>query len=107
MPQIHLWAIDFDSNSAALAAKAKIDSGTDFATLANTIAGQTNGGDMGWMPLAGNTTALETVASTLDVGKCSDPVEYTQSTGTSSSSTTSSYVLLKISEKSDDYADNR
>jgi cell division septation protein DedD len=101
MAQIHLWAIDFNSNSAALAAKAKIDSGTAFATVANTIAGQTNGGELGWMPLAVLPADLETAASTLDVGKCSDPIEYTQSDSTSSSGTTTSYVLLMISEKSD------
>ena len=100
MPQVHLWAIGFNTNSAALAAKAKIDGGTDFSAVANTIAGQTNGGDQGWMPLAVLPADLETAASTLDVGKCSAPITYTQPGSTSSSSTTTSYILLMISEKS-------
>ena len=99
MAQVHLWAIAFNSNSAALAAKAKIDGGTDFATVANTIAGQTNGGDQGWLPIAVLPASLETAASTLDVGKCSDPITYSPSS--TSGSTTTSYVLLMISEKSD------
>jgi len=100
MAQVHLWAIPFNSNSAALAAKIRIDNGTDFAIVANTIAGQTNGGDQGWLPLSVLPSALNTAASTLEVGKCSDPVAYTQSNSSSSSGTTS-YVLLLISEKSD------
>ena len=99
MAQVHLWAIPFNSQSAALAAKAKIDSGTEFATVANTIAGLTNGGDQGWLPLAVLPSALNTAASSLAVGVCSDPVAYTQSSTSSSGST--SYVLLLISEKSD------
>ena len=99
MAQVHLWAIPFNSQSAALAAKAKIDSGTEFATVANTIAGLTNGGDQGWLPLAVLPSALNTAASSLAVGVCSDPVTYTQSSTSSSGST--SYVLLLISEKSD------
>ena len=101
MAQVHLWAIPFNSNSAALAAKVKIDGGTDFATVANTIAGQTNGGDQGWLPLAVLPLDLETAAAKLEVGKCSDPITYTQS---SSGTTTTSYVLLMISEKSDSMA---
>ena len=100
MAQVHLWAIPFNSQSAALAAKVKIDSGTEFSTVANTIAGQTNGGDQGWLPLSVLPSALNTAASTLEVGKCSDPIAYTQSSSSSSSGTTS-YVLLLISEKSD------
>ena len=101
MPQVHLWAIGFNTNSAALAGKAKIDGGTDFSVVANTIAGQTNGGDLGWLPIAVLPAELETAASTLDVGKCSAPVAYSQSSSTSSSGKTTSYVLLVISEKSD------
>ena len=100
MAQVHLWAIPFNSQSAALAAKVKIDGGTEFSTVANTIAGQTNGGDQGWLPLSVLPSALNTAASTLEVGKCSDPIAYTQSSSSSSSGTTS-YVLLLISEKSD------
>jgi hypothetical protein len=100
MAQVHLWAIPFNSQSAALAAKVKIDGGTEFSTVANTIAGQTNGGDQSWLPLSVLPSALNTAASTLEVGKCSDPIAYTQSSSSSSSGTTS-YVLLLISEKSD------
>ncbi len=100
MPQVHLWAIVYGSNSTALVAKAKIDGGADFVTLA-VAAGQTNSGDQGWIPLAILPTDLRTAASTLEVGKCSDPVSYVQSSSTSSSGTTTSYFLLMISEKSD------
>jgi hypothetical protein len=100
MPQVHLWAIVYSSNSAALAGKAKIDGGTDFSAVAVT-AGQTNNGDQGWMPLVVLPTDLKNAASTLEVGKCSDPISYVQSSSSSSSGTTTSYILLMISEKSD------
>jgi hypothetical protein len=98
---VHLWAIVFSTNNAAVAAKAKIDGGTDFATVANTIAGETNGGDRGWMPLGVLDTQLGPTVEALQVGKCSDPVTYQQSSSSAGSDTTTSYILLKVSEKSD------
>jgi hypothetical protein len=51
MQQYHVYGMYFNSNAAAVAAKADINSLADFNTIANKDAGQTNGGDLGWMPL--------------------------------------------------------
>ena len=99
-PQVHLWGMIFGSQDAALAAKAKVDGGSDFATVA-TAAGQTNHGDKGWMPLGVVDAQLQAAAAKLEIGKCSDPVSYVQTTSGASSGTVTNYVLLMVSEKSD------
>jgi hypothetical protein len=101
--QVHLWAAVFNSNAAALAAKAKIDSGTDWGTVAAAAATAigsttTTNGDLGWWPYDAIDAQLEDKAKTLatTLGVCSDPIAYQSSSA--SSSTTTSYVLLKVSE---------
>jgi parvulin-like peptidyl-prolyl isomerase len=104
-PQIHLWAIVLNTEADALKAKAKIDGGEDFATVAKDVSIDTtvqeNGGDMGWLPPDVLNSQLSSAVSTLEVGKCSDPVAYAQQDSTSSTGSTTSYVLLMMSEKSD------
>ena len=102
MFQVHLWAIVYNSNAAAVAAKAKIDGGTDWETMA-AAAGQTNKGDLGWWPYNAIDAQLSSSAKTLadTIGICSDPIKYQSSSSTTSSGTTTSYVLLKVSETAD------
>jgi parvulin-like peptidyl-prolyl isomerase len=100
-PQVHLWAMKFNSNSAALTAKARIDSGTDFATVANTLGGQTNGGDMGWTITSFLPTEISSGISKLDIGKVSDPVAYSTSSTSTASGKVTYYYLLKVTEKDD------
>jgi hypothetical protein len=100
-PQVHLWAMVFNSNTAALTAKAKLDGGADFATVANTLGQQTNGGDQGWAVTAMLPNEITTAISKLDIGKVSDPVAYTQSSTSASSGNVTSYLLVKITEKDD------
>jgi hypothetical protein len=103
MQQYHVWAMYFNSSNAAVTAKAKINSLSDFNTIANTDAGQTNGGDLGWMPLAVLPVSLESVADNLAIGECSDPVE--NQTGSSLDGTLSTtYWLLWLSDVSDSMA---
>jgi PPIC-type PPIASE domain len=98
--QYHVWAMYFNSNAAAVAAKAKITNLSDFNTVANTNAGQTNGGDLGWMPLAVLPIQLESVAANLAVGTCSDPITY-QSGSSLDGSVNTTYWLLWLSEGPD------
>ena len=95
--QYHVYAMYFNSSAAAVTAKAKITDLTDFNTVANTNAGQTNGGDLDWMPLAVLPIQLEAVAKNLAVGTCSDPITY--QTGSSlDGSLNTTYWLLWLAE---------
>ena len=104
-PQIHLWAIVLGSEGEALQVKMRIDGGEDFGTIAAVYSldsqAKTNKGDMGWLPPDLLDSQLRTIAATIQVGKCSDPITYTQQSSSSSTSTTTEYVLLMVSEKSD------
>ena len=103
LKQYHVWAMYFNSNAAAVTAKAKVTSLSDFNTVANTNAGQTNGGDLDWMPLAVLPLQLETVAANLALNTCSDPITY--QTGSSiDGSLTTTYWLLWLSDESDSTA---
>ncbi len=95
--QYHVYAMYFNSNAAALTAKAKVTNLSDFNTVANTNAGQTNGGDLDWMPLAVLPVQLEVVAKNLAVGTCSDPITY-QSGSSLDGSLKTSYWLLWLAE---------
>jgi len=103
LKQYHVWAMYFNSNAAAVAAQAKVTSLSDFNTVANTNAGQTNGGDLGWMPLAVLPLQLETVAVNLTLGECSAPITYQSGTSIDGSLTTT-YWLLWLSDESDSMA---
>jgi hypothetical protein len=101
--QYHVYAMYFNSNAAAVTAKAKITDLADFNTVANTNAGQTNGGDLDWMPLAVLPIQLEAVAKNLAVGTCSDPITY--QTGSSlDGSINTTYWLLWLAEGPDSRA---
>ena len=103
MTQVNYGAILYGTQSAATAAKAKIDGGADFgATVtAATAAGQ-HAYDQVWEPYAAVDSQLVSAVQTLAVGKCSDPIAYQQSNSTSSSGTTTGYVLLMVHEVKDD-----
>ena len=103
LKQYHVWAMYFNSNAAAAAAQAKVTSLSDFNTVANTNAGQTNGGDLGWMPLAVLPIQLESSAANLALDTCSAPITYQSGTSIDGSLTTT-YWLLWLSEESDSMA---
>jgi hypothetical protein len=107
--QIHLWAIGYNSQAAATAAKAKIDTGTDWSTMAKSAAtalGLSNNtdGDLGWWPEAAVPPQLAASAKTLEttLNICSEPIAYQVSDSSTSSGTATRYVLLKVSEISTD-----
>jgi hypothetical protein len=100
--QYHLWAAAYSTQAAAAAAKAKVDAGTSFetvATAAATAIGQTSNGDQGWWPLEALDAQLIDPIKALEIGKVSDPVTLTQYSSSSSTGTTSSYLLLQVTEK--------
>jgi parvulin-like peptidyl-prolyl isomerase len=103
MTQVNYGAILFSTQSAATAAKAKIDSGADFgATVTAATAAGLNAFDQVWSPYAAIDPQLSAAAQALAVGKCSEPITYQQSSGTASSATTTGYVLLMVHEVKDD-----
>ena len=86
MTQVNYGAILYSSQSAATAAKAKIDAGADFGAMvtAATAAGQ-SAFDQAWEPYAAIDPQLAAAAQALAVGKCSDPITYQQSSSTAGS----------------------
>lgn len=104
VPQVHLSVIVLDTSDAAISAKARIDGGEDFATVARDVSLETtskeNGGDVGWLPTELLNSEMSSVIDVLDIGKCSDPFPYVQSSSSSSTATTTTYMLFMVSEKS-------
>jgi hypothetical protein len=105
LPQYHILAISYSTLSAANAAKTKLDGGADFATMA-TATGATNNGDLGFWPVqALPSQFVDTVKAAVTATDTANPVvnsavnapiTYTQGSTSSSSGTTTSYVLLKV-----------
>ena len=102
MTQVNYGAILYSTQSAATAAKAKIDAGADFGAVvtAATAAGQ-SAFDQAWEPYAAIDPQLATAAQSLAVGKCSDPITYQQQSSIAGGQTTTGYVLLFIHEIKD------
>jgi hypothetical protein len=102
MTQVNYGAILYSTQSAATAAKAKIDGGADFGAIvtAATAVGQ-SAFDQAWEPYAAIDPQLATAAQALEVGKCSDPITYQQSSSTASSGIITGYVLLMVHEVKD------
>lgn len=102
MTQVNYGAILYSTQSAATAAKAKIDGGADFGTTvtAAAAAGQ-SAFDQAWEPYAAIDPQLAAAAQALEVGTCSDPITYQQSSSTASSGTVTGYVLLMVHEVKD------
>jgi len=103
VPQSHVWIIVLDTQENAANAKARIDGGESFDTVAKEVSLDTtskeNGGDMGWQIPELFSTQISSVIDTLDIGKCSDPVAFSQQDSTTGATNTS-YLLLMVSEKS-------
>ena len=104
VPQVHLSVIILDTSDAAISAKARIDGGEDFAAVAREVSLETtskeNGGDVGWLPTELLNSEMSSVIDVLDIGKCSDPFPYVEQSSTSSTETTTTYMLFMVSEKS-------
>jgi hypothetical protein len=102
MTQVNYGAILYSTQNAATAAKAKIDGGADFgATVTAAKAAGQSAFDQAWEPYAAIDPQLATAAQALEVGKCSDPITYQQSSSTASSGTITGYVLLMVHEVKD------
>jgi parvulin-like peptidyl-prolyl isomerase len=103
VPQVYLWVIILGDQEAATAAKARIDGGESFQTVAQEVSTDTTtkdkGGDLGWQVTELLSSQITSTLETLDIGKCSDPVTFTQQDNTSGAVSTS-YLLLMVSEKS-------
>lgn len=103
-PQVHLFSILVNTQDTAIKAKARIDGGEDFSAVAKAVSLEstvaTTGGDLGWLPPAVLGSQLSPTVQSLEIGKCSDPIPYVQQ-GTSSSSSTTSYILFLVTEKAD------
>lgn len=104
VPQVHLSIIMLDSDEAATEAKARIDGGEDFATVAKEVSLDTsskeNGGDLGWLPTELLSSDMSSVIDVLDIGKCSDPFPYIDQSSSSSTTLSMTYLLFMVSEKS-------
>lgn len=75
----HLRHMLFKTKADALAAKARLDAGEDFATLAKELSLDVNskdkGGDLDWVEKGLMAPEFEKVAFSLKVGKYSDPIK--------------------------------
>jgi len=93
--QVHLYAIVLDSTSNANQAKARLEAGEPFASVAQAMSLDTSskdaGGDWGWVP-QGILTAFDDTIFNLEIGQASKIL------GDSSSSTTYYYIFM-VSEK--------
>ncbi len=77
-PEFSAAHILVDSEEKAVALKAEIDGGKEFAVVAkeNSSDGSAaNGGDLGWFGLGQMVPEFETAVSALEVGQVSDPVQ--------------------------------
>ena len=102
LTQINYGAILYSTQSAATAAKAKIDGGADFgATVTAAKAAGQSAYDQVWEPYAAIDSQLVATAQALEVGKCSDPVAYQQSSSITGGATPTGYVLLMVHEVKD------
>ena len=102
--QVHLWDIVLPDTTTALDVKSRIEAGEDFSTIAKELSQdsdtQAKGGDMGWIPLKALDSTLETVASKLEIGEISYPVQTSaaQQAAQSSQQDQSCYLLM-VTEK--------
>lgn len=110
-PQVHLYDILLPDSTTATDVMNRINNGEDFMTIAKELSTDSNtasnGGDMGWVPLKVLDSNLENVATSLDIGKVSYPVQLSTAQQSDQSSSSSSdqddqpYYLLMITGKAD------
>lgn len=93
--QVHLFAIVLNSPGSANQAKARLEGGESFASVAQAMSLDTNsketGGDWGWVPKGILTNFDDTIFS-LEIGQASKILS-------ESSSSTTYYYILMVSEK--------
>ena len=106
--QVHLYDIVLPDSTTATDVMNRINNGEDFQTIAKEISQDTDtadkGGDMGWVPLKVLDSNLENVATNLDIGKVSYPVQLstaTQDSQSSSGQNDQPYYLLMITGKAE------
>jgi parvulin-like peptidyl-prolyl isomerase len=94
--QVHLHVIVLNKSADALAAKARLDKGEDFAAVAKAVSVDTQtravGGDLGWIPK--NLLPYDDTVFKLNAGQVSDPAM-----SNPNDASTTKYLLFKVSEK--------
>jgi parvulin-like peptidyl-prolyl isomerase len=97
--QVHLNLIVLNRSADALAAKARLDKGEDFAAVAKAVSVDTQsrglGGDIGWWPH--DILPYDDTVFQLAIGQVSDPVM-----SNPNDPSTTKYLLFKVSEKDPD-----
>jgi peptidyl-prolyl cis-trans isomerase D len=79
--QEQVWARDIElpDETSAIAARARLTKGEDFATVAKAVSTDTAtkdlGGDMGWFPAGQKDPAIDTAAFSLKIGEISQPIK--------------------------------
>jgi hypothetical protein len=76
-PQAHMNMIMLPDYEQALKAKERIDGGEDFAVLAQELSidsSKDQGGDIGWFAYKALNYTFEQAATSLEIGKCSEPL---------------------------------
>ena len=105
--QVHLYDIVVNDSTTATDVVNRINNGEDFQTIAKEISTDADtykkGGDMGWVPLQALDSSLESVASQLEIGKVSGPVQLSTAVQSTDSSGTNDqpYYLLMVTAKAD------
>jgi hypothetical protein len=103
--QVHLYDIVVNDSTTATDVANRINNGEDFQTIAKELSTDADtykkGGDMGWIPLKVLDSSLENVASNLEIGKVSGPVQLSTAMQSTSSSGTNDqpYYLLMVTAK--------
>ena len=105
-PQAHLKMIMVNDYNTAVKVKERVDGGEDFSVLAEELsidASKEQGGDIGWFPYKSLTYSFENAASTLEIGKCSDPLLAVDpdSIDYNDSSQVLPYSLIMVIERTD------
>ena len=98
LEQVHLHIIVLASSADAEKARARLNSGEDFATVAQQVSIDTQtaqyGGDLGWVP-EGIYYAYDDVIFKLAIGQVSEPLASTSG---------SQYLLFMVSEKDPEHS---
>lgn len=96
-PQVHLHVIVVDTLARANAAKARLDSGESFASVAAAVSvdsSKENGGDVGWVPYG--TSDYDDIIFALSIGQITSPIP------TDPSYPSAGQYIFMVSEKTDD-----
>ena len=96
-PQLHVRQLILDTEEKGKEAKARLDKGDDFATVAMEMSTDGNtkekGGDMGWLPAGQEPADFDAIAFSLPLKQRSEPTK-----------TVAGYRIVEVLEKADSRA---